>query len=402
MDVSSDPIATSSARYQSLDVWRGLACLMVVLDHAGIPAFGYHEVEAGATVLEQGLRWTIVHGTRLALGPPLFFVMSGYCIAASIDSVRRKGKPAGHFLIKRLWRTFPPYWIALLGSALLVTGLDALGRGQLYQGPYSYHLLNPSQLSFSQWLGNLSLTETWRPRVLGGEAMLLSDPSWSLCYQEQFYAVCFLAVLLAPRRLYGVLAAATAVFVLLRVVAYDVGASQRIQGLFPVFWQEFAVGLAVYWRLNAARSRRSRWGVDLGLVALFLSVGLRVFPYSTAVAAGFGLALIVLRRWDAQIGAAPALSWLRACGRRCYSIYLVHLPVMIVASTTLSNQGITSFWARALILIPTVMLIAMAAGWTFFHLVESRFLEPPSRPQAKLTRPKPMLPSDPRPVPAVA
>lgn len=394
-----------SARYQSLDVWRGLACLMVVVDHAGIPAVGSYEIMDGATVADQWLRWGVVQGTRLAFGPPMFFVMSGYCIAASIDSLRRKGKPAVEFLMKRMWRTFPPFWIALLGVAAVVMGLDALGREQLYQGPYSYHLVAPSKLDTAQWLGNLTLTETWRPLVHGGSTLLLSEPSWSLCYQEQFYAICFLAVLLAPRRLYAVLAGATAIFVLFRLVAADIGALHRMQGLFPVFWQEFAVGLVVYWRLNAAESRQTRLGVDLGLLALMILVPMGLFPYSTAVAAGFGLCMVVMRRWDAPLGGTPTLGWLRACGRRCYSLYLVHLPVMIVVSTLLYNQGISSFWARALILIPVEVLISVAAGWAFFRFVESRFLSlpnRPSRPSLTLWRKRKFPTVAPAPMPAVA
>jgi peptidoglycan/LPS O-acetylase OafA/YrhL len=405
----SEPSPTSPTpgpRYQSLDVWRGLACLLVVLDHAGIPAVVSTEISQAGSALEQGLRWLVFQGTRLALGPPLFFVISGYCIAASIDSIRRKGKPASHFLLKRFWRTFPPYWIALLSTAALVLGLDALGRGQLYQGPYSYHLVSPSRLDWSQWIGNLTLSETWRPQVFGGEPLLLSEPSWSLCYQEQFYAVCFLAVLLAPRRLYGVMAGATLVFLLTRLGASDIGALSRIQGLFPFFWQEFAVGLAVYWRLNVARSRRARLAVDLGLLLPLVGVQVEYLPSSSATAAVFGLFLIAMRRWDARLAGAPALGWVRACGRRCYSIYLVHLPVMIVASTMLFNLGLETFWARALVLIPASMAISVAAGWAFYRVVESRFLEPPARPSpparprlARFDRDRPAVAS---PVPVAA
>src|SRR5579862_1069402 len=72
-------------RYATLDIWRGVACLMVVLQHAteysrrnsqGIAAKGLAQV--AINMLGQG--W---------LGVVIFFVISGYCIAATCDSQRQ-------------------------------------------------------------------------------------------------------------------------------------------------------------------------------------------------------------------------------------------------------------------------------------------------------------------------
>ena len=92
-------------RYKSLDVWRGIACLMVVLDHAGYALIGLPVELEG---LEGWARRAIRTALGLALGPPMFFVISGYCIAASLDSLRRQGGNAFEFLARRIWRTLPP------------------------------------------------------------------------------------------------------------------------------------------------------------------------------------------------------------------------------------------------------------------------------------------------------
>src|SRR5438067_695905 len=75
-------------RYLSLDLWRGLACLLLVLYHSAfyVPAPfiprdpGTWSVGSAAVKAAQ-LGW---------VGVPIFFVVSGYCIAASVNSLRRK------------------------------------------------------------------------------------------------------------------------------------------------------------------------------------------------------------------------------------------------------------------------------------------------------------------------
>jgi peptidoglycan/LPS O-acetylase OafA/YrhL len=381
-------------RYRSLDVWRGLACLMVLIDHVAIPWFGNADTP-GVGTLDTWLRTMTVQGTRLALGPPMFFVMSGYCIAASTDSLRRKGKSPREFLVRRLWRTFPPYWIALGLTVLVLVGLDAAGLSLLYRAAHGW-LPSPSELDWPRWIGNLTLTETWRPRVWGRYEIHVTGTSWTLCYQEQFYMVCFLAVLLSPRRLYRMWAGVTVASVLVRLVLWDIGWWPRAEGFFLTYWHEFAVGLAVYWRLNAAETALARRAVELGLAGLAV-VGFAAGGGSTAAAGAFGLLMIALRPQDARLGATPVLAPVRACGKRCYSIYLTHMPICILAASALDWLGVGHFWAKVLIGVPVVSAVAVAFAWLFYDLVESRFLEPPKLRRAASSRacpaPGPLVPA---------
>src|SRR4051812_41333516 len=201
-----DRPAVTSTRYQALDAWRGIVCLIVVLEHAGVALWG---LDVGVSGFDGLLRQGIVTALCLNLGAPLFFVISGYCIASSLDSSRRKGTPPTRFLARRLWRIYPPYWASVAAIALIVMVLDRLGLRWLHQTAVGLELASPFDLNRSQWIGNLTLTETWRPLVGGSYSLLLNRVAWALCYQEQFYLICFLAIVFAPRRLYGALAAAT-------------------------------------------------------------------------------------------------------------------------------------------------------------------------------------------------
>ncbi len=354
-------------RYESLDAWRGVACLMVVLHHAG---FALRWDEATGDRARLCASWLF---RQMDLGVPLFFVISGYCIAASLDAHRRRGASSWAFLGRRLWRIYPPYWASVLLFVVTSWALDRAGLHVLHDGGHSLELDSPGDLNWAQWLGNLTLTETWRSRAWGGgPPQIFTRVAWSLCFEEQFYLVVFLTLLVAPRRLFGALGVLSVAIVGFRVVAADVGWIHRYEGSFPILWHEFAIGLAVYWRLVWAPDRRARWAVDAALVGL-LAAGLALSFRSTSVSAAFGLALIALR--DAG-GSGPG--WLRACGRRCYSIYLVHLPACTVGSEWLYTLGLVGFWPRVLVMIPLVSLAAVGVGWAFFGTVETHFLNPPA------------------------
>lgn len=359
-----------SSRYQMLDVWRGIACLMVVVHHAG---YALHWNDGNESLL----RWWIVYAVnRLNLGVPLFFVISGYCIFASVDAVRRKGGTPWTFLGRRIWRIYPPYWSAVLFFIAVVAGLDALGVYSLHYGNHAVPLDSPRVLAWPCWLGNITLTETWRPHVWGPPRDVYTGIAWSLCFEEQFYFLCFLVLLLTPKRVCGALLAITAATLAVRVGAWELGKLGALRGTFPLLWHQFAIGLAVYYRLNVAPTVRARRAIDLGLAAA-LGVGLIGLERETVAAAAFGLALIGLKRWD---GWADDLAWLeplRACGRRCYSIYLAHLPVVVVGNLGLYQLGMTGFWARALVMVPLVSAASVVASWGFFALVETHFLNAP-------------------------
>lgn len=385
------PPLCQNPRYHALDHFRGLLCAFVVLEHAGVALW------EGATATSAGVEGFVRHWLLAPLhwniGTPLFFVISGYCIAASVDSTRRKGVSPWAFLGRRLWRIFPPYWCALLVFVVVVAALDALGLSSLRKHGYGLEFASLGELSARNWLGNALLIETWRPHVISGEAIIFTRIAWSLCFQEQFYLVCFAILLFAPRRLYGAWLAVTLASIFLMVAAWDAGANHRISGFFPRLWHEFAIGLGVYWMLNCTTNRRARTLVILGILTLFV-VGFAAGLRSTLAASVFGLAMIVVRRWDLRVHAANWLEPLRACGRRSFSIYLIHLPVCTVGAGWLTQIGLTDFWTRLFIVVPAISAASLAAGWLFHHGIDVWFHQPPNlhalKARLKATRPAPV------------
>jgi peptidoglycan/LPS O-acetylase OafA/YrhL len=392
------PPPDHDTRYHSLDLWRGLIALWVVVEHVSL---FLQVVPEGGSLAEGWIRSYLLAPLRLCLGAPLFFVISGYCVAANADAVRRRGKSAASFITRRLKRIMPPYWAALGVFVVLVAGLDAVGLGG-WHSRWGIALASPQELGLSQWLGNFTLTETWRSHLWGQNSAVYTGIAWSLCYQEQFYAVCVLALVLAPRRLYGALMTITAVLAVIRVGAWDAGMLPRIDGTFLYRWHEFAVGLAVYWRLNVARTPSTRRYVDLGLFAL-LALAIVTELTSTIATAACGLVLIALRSWDLQIANLPCLEPLRACGKRSYSLYLIHVPVCLLVGASFRTLGMHSFWGLALCAAPAMIAASIAASWVFYHMVERHFVhERPALPPAPQAARAETVPGMLRPALAVA
>ena len=386
--MSAYPPLLHNPRYKAIDLFRGVACLMVVIHHTG---YAILLSEVGGPGLEPWLRRAVATFLHTAVGTPMFFVISGYCVLASLDAIRRRGTSPWTFELKRLRRTYPPYWASLLLFVGIVTLLDRLKLAHLYHGIYALELYPPTNLDLSQWLGNLTLTESWRTRVGGSYELVYTRVAWTLCFQEQFYFLSFLVLMCFRKHLYMALAILTALTLALRLVAWDSGSIHRLGGTFPVLWHEFAVGLAVYWRINVAQDSGSRRAIELLLIGL-LGIALWEGIDSTAKAAGFGLLLIGLHPWDARIASWRKLDPIRNCGRRCFSIYLTHLPICVVGSLALTSLGLTAFWARALVVVPVVSCLALAVGYLFYQWVELPFTGPPKTPPSP---PVPTAPADP-------
>src|SRR4051794_16431273 len=93
-------------RYYSLDTWRGVACLLVVLYHSAFyEGFQLADYQA-SDWLAQMLSRFIGNGWA---GVTIFFVISGYCITATVDATRRKPTPLKNYFLRRVKRIYPPY-----------------------------------------------------------------------------------------------------------------------------------------------------------------------------------------------------------------------------------------------------------------------------------------------------
>lgn len=335
-------------RYRSLDHWRGFAALWVLVFHG----FNVWR-EARPDLLPHWLGGFISHGW---LGVHVFFVVSGYCITERIVREHARGGGGLGFLVDRLWRIYPPYWAALI-LAILLNVAGAFAKGQSVGHP---GVLPEGWMWFAAGL----TVEPW----MGQPSFLLV--AWSLAYEIGFYLVAAAGLFLArkTRRPW---------------VGFAWGAAWGALGLLPAvaaqvpllaLWPHFALGGIVWLLLHRVDSAGRRVAFGLLLFGtIFAASWLQPAAprFQLQFACGCALLLLGLRPWDDRLAGFPALRWLGWTGTFSYSLYLIHAPIVGKTRNLLGR-----LWSpddpRALGLQCAGCLLAVAAAWLFYRLIELR------------------------------
>lgn len=379
-----------STRYHSLDLWRGVACLLVLLYHASFwgPSIPASADPASAAVAAAA--------SGMWIGVPMFFAISGYCIAATADATRNRGGVPAAYFHRRLRRIFPPYWIVLGTTCLVVAIVDTVLIPRSLTRPDAF--LRPWWYSGWQWFGTLTLTETWRHHFVGGPSAMVLPHAWTLCYEEQFYLVVGFILVLVPKRLFAACIATTVLTI--AAMALSERYAIPIGGFFfDGGWLLFFCGILVYLQVNGAS--RGRGACIAAALIAALAFSLRAGPerligheknleQNLATAAVFALAIIGLHRWDRGLSTAKAMRPLMLCGQMCYSLYLVHLPICTIVKCVLLGSGLAMEELSPVWTIPLCAAVAIPVAWAFHIAVERRFMgNPPARPRMITREPVP-------------
>lgn len=132
----------------------------------------------------------------------MFFVISGYCISATADSSRRKRQGTTAYFYRRFRRIYPPYWVWFGVMAVSMMLLDWLLKREIPTGPRQEGR-RPWQLGVPALIGNLTLTETWLRHFFHNRHRMFIGQGWTLCYEEQFYGVVGITLLVVPQSFLG-------------------------------------------------------------------------------------------------------------------------------------------------------------------------------------------------------
>lgn len=373
--VQNLPSVPRAPRYESLDLWRGIACIAVVIYHSSY----YAQRSSNSTGLEFLASELMVGINWLWLGVPMFFVISGYCISASVDSARRKkSHSAINYFAKRFRRIYPPYWAVVLVSGIAVILTERFLRIGVFTDE-NHVIPDPLSLTVWQWLGNLTLTETWRHNFGGDATNFFLGQAWTLCYEEQFYIICGIILAVAPKRFFPITFAVSVLVLPLSVICNRM----QITGVFcDGQWMNFYAGILVYYHVNYAGAKFRRM-IEVLFFAAIVTFWLDPLgKWSRAslfqqgfIAFGFGLLLIGLQSWDRKIARWKGGYLLQAVGVMCYSVYLVHWPICKAVSHASFLAGWTSNLFTVLVVIPVSLALSLLVGYAFHIAVERKFIE---------------------------
>jgi peptidoglycan/LPS O-acetylase OafA/YrhL len=334
---------------------RGVAVLLVVLYHAGVPG------------LPGGF-----------IGVDVFFVISGFLISGLLV---REFMATGYIAFARF---FARRARRLLPAALLVTAVTTVVALWIYPPMEQREIVSSARAASlyvsNHWLAGRSVD------YLGGEAD--SNPllhMWSLAVEEQFYLVWPLVVALGMRiggvRGSSLVIGGLSVVSLCACVAMTWHSQPWAFFLMPFRAWEFGAGALV--QIALVRGVRSdneawpRWISWIGLAAIAASAAWldtsRLYPGLWALAPTFGTASVLLGIYASKrsAGVLLAVPPLRVVGDLSYSWYLWHWP-FLVASRVLAPQGGPSVTVAAVIL-------SLGAAALSYRWVEGpiRFSPPP-------------------------
>lgn len=338
--------------------------------------------------LRDSATWSVPNGavkaaSLLWIGVPIFFVVSGFCIAASVGARPDRPYSLKTYFGRRFWRIYPPLWLACLWAVGVTWLISALWPGLHHA---CVQLPRWDDWSIWNWVGNISATESWQHHVTGTKPHYLMKNTWTLCYEEQFYAVVGLLLLAANRRFFT----GAVLLCLLTLVCRHVGRWHGVDQagcFFEGHWLLFAAGIALYYQLTRA-SRLGWWGIELLFVAGMAYAAIdRSHPSTNFaekhldeylfVACAFAILLGGLHRWDLHLMKARLLQPLQWCGKRSYSIYLTHFPVVVALSCFLAQAGCTTPLHWLQVTIPLSIGVSIALGWLFHILIERHFVNAP-------------------------
>ncbi len=328
--------ASAQARDARVDWLRGAAALGVLAHHLFAP-FDWNGLSP-FDVAARIAAWCW-------LGVPVFFVLSGRCVAAAWLA----GSDARRFFLRRLRRIYPPYFASLLLCLAIILGRRlATGVNDVAVLPWS----------LSGIFATLTLTTapvTTLPTI--------NWVYWSLSHELAYYAL-LAALLIVPagsRRLaswlslHGILCACDLA-----------GLGQDGTPLFFVrHWSLFGLGVGI--ALLASFRRQSIATFSICAVHLLGLAILGRFEVSHFCGIATTAALLLpLRVWSPR-----ADTPLPCIGAISYSLYLVHVPIGVYLFLRPLFDSLGGGLLAGIIALSFATAGSLIAAW-LFHLVAER------------------------------
>lgn len=306
LDSDTKSTAHKSRRLIVLDYVRGLAALAVVFFHRGEHA-----------EFSSFINMIIKYGE---VGANIFFVLSGYVIFMTAESLYEQGSRGSIIFIQRRIKRIYPAFLASLPIAYSVT---ILLKNQTFG------------------LGDVLASATLTYQFLGFTAPQVVY--WTLVYEQQFYIL--IAVLILPffqksREWLIIISSLVA-------VAHNSGilSNPLVNNTLPGHWYEFELGILVYF---ITRRKLSLW-VSIPTFSILVLSGL-VENYRTQAAGLFACLMLILVFTKNFNQVASTLAYpLKSLGMVSYSLYLLHLPGFTIADSIFTyfsmNDSLLKYFA---------------------------------------------------------
>lgn len=325
-----------SQRIQSLQVFRGVAALAVVMFHCMLSTQAFISEQHGKfiTLLNMGY-----------LGVDFFFVLSGFIIMHAHMNDVHEIRAMKVYIFKRLVRIYPTYLPIGIIMIVLYASLPSLSAS----GGRNFSLLS-----------SIFLIPTSLPPAL--------PVAWTLIHELMFYTV-FLLFFVSLRWLtFGLM-----LWGILILIGLPYGVTGWLHYAFNPVNLEFILGVGAACLFNLKRALFDNYRTIIVIAGGIITTGSLILMIEFGgelallrLVTAFGLVLIIIGVSLYEIAGIlkwPTLSLL--IGNASYSIYLIHNPLLSITPRLFGKLHFG--WTFALIL---GILISLCAGIIYYFVVE--------------------------------
>lgn len=334
-----------------LQYLRGLAALLVVLLHAKVAV--NHFVPSSKLLLpDHGF---IEFGK---FGVDIFFVISGMVMYLTIGKSMGSDRGIGNFIIKRLIRVVPAFWMAIS-----LYGITMLCIGKIPDDSFRKYITSAMFMFYPNELG--------KPETVYGI-------SWTLNFEVYFYMALALMCCIFGR--YGRIATGL-LFAVYCFTFYNWGSLNFLQrAVFSPMYLEFILGMFCgYAHQNGIiKSSFLSWGMFISGAALISATniwGVGDGGVGRVICAGIPSMLCVLGMMNISLHEDNLFhKVLMKFGDSSYSLYLIHTISFAILSYLLKSMGyIMREYYETIALYVAMNLFAIITSFIF-----SSFLEKPA------------------------
>jgi peptidoglycan/LPS O-acetylase OafA/YrhL len=368
----------------SVDGLRGIAALMVVIHHlfnwSGFPEWRPFMNINVLRPLHDG--W---------IGVNLFLILSGFCLFWPLARDPARSFRFGLFMQRRFLRIVPAYYASLI---LVPVALWLLRAANFW----------PEAAVWPKSLLDVVLHLLLLHSLTAESLRSWNSVTWSLGLEWTWYLFFPVAVWMfrkmGPLRAVATLGAITVTYLVSAWLL--VGPSSRlgeeqafaIRTLLPGRLWEFGMGMLVAsWIARHTLSRRltilSLVGVPVLLALGHAATAVDPMLPVRNVIYGLAFALVLVAATGSEENPLHRFleaSWMRKTGEWSYSLYLFHLPVVILVAGLLALTGMNSV-VRFFLSLLSLPVIVLLAKWEY-----TAFEQPFLNARRKLTQPPSALP----------
>lgn len=335
----------------SLQIFRGLAALLVLIAHANLIID--NKLFGGGLIIG----WC---------GVDFFFVLSGFIIF--YVNYNNIGNPSKFniYIQKRVIRIYPIYWvytlIVLLGNTIL---WSFMGK------------------TFISWLdlNNINIIKVFMliPTNTTLSEMPILPVAWTLSYEMLFYLAFSLLILLKPKYSYPLLGV-WVILIFLNLFGFIEYQSIQLNFLLNSKILEFFLGGIIAYGLRHYSTYRIKkyWSIILTLISIILLGGSWVnaynnyvfFAHNDVLTFGVPFALLIFSAVFCEPNTEQSFSKIKRVfiylGDASYSIYLTHFILLLPFSKFKSVDSIYIFFVA--------VFISLSMGCILYSYVEKLLL----------------------------